>query len=511
MNRYDYIIVGSGIAGLYTSLLAMEQGSVLILTKGSIDDCNTKHAQGGIAAPIGKNDSPELHFQDTIAAGDGLCDEESVRILVNEAPARITDLVNLGVPFDTLDGEVALTMEAAHSVPRILHAGGDATGEHIEITLSNKVRSSKIQVLEDCLATEILIEKERVSGVRALDCHTGSIEEFSCRFLILATGGNGQLYKFNTNSDIATGDGVALAFDAGAEIIDMEFVQFHPTALRLPGVTPFLISEAVRGEGGVLRNVEGHRFMPDYTPEGDLAPRNIVARSTLYEMEKTGSDRVFLDVTHLPPHVITTRFPNIYRFCLDHGLDITKGVIPVAPAAHYMMGGIKTNIWGGTNIAGLFATGETACTGVHGANRLASNSMLEVVVFSKRIMEKTGAEAKPSNITKSAEVHHSLGQRGIPKAVPAPSLSALQQLHWDKVGIIRNKKSLTEAADVLASWQKCLPQPTDRPSYELNNLVLTGRLVTESASLREESRGAHFHSDFPQSLPQWQRHIIFTK
>jgi len=511
MNQYDYIIVGSGIAGLYTALLAKEQGSVLILTKGSIDDCNTKHAQGGIAAAIGRNDSPELHFKDTIAAGDGLCNEEAVRILVNEAPDRITDLVNLGVPFDTLDGEIALTTEAAHSVPRILHAGGDATGEHIEVTLSNQVRSSKIQVLEDCLATKILIEKERISGIKALDCRTGSIEEFECRFLILATGGAGQLFKFNTNSDIATGDGIALAFNAGAEIVDMEFFQFHPTALRLPGVTPFLISEAVRGEGGVLRNVEGNRFMSDYTPQGDLAPRDIVARSLLYEMKKTGSDRVFIDVTHLPPHVTATRFPHIYRFCLDHGLDITKGLIPVAPAAHYMMGGIKTNSWGETNIAGLFATGETACTGVHGANRLASNSMLEVLVFSKRIMKKTRRGAEKLATSKGKEVRCSLSQRQVSKSIPAPSLSALQQLHWDKVGIIRHKENLTQAANTLAAWQKSLPQPTDRPSYELNNLVLTGRLVTEAALLREESRGAHFRSDFPQSSPDWQRHIVFTK
>ncbi len=511
-NQYDYIIVGTGIAGLYTALLAKEQGSVLVLTKGSIDDCNTKYAQGGIAAAIGKNDTPELHFQDTIAAGDGLCDEETVRILVNEAPDRITDLVNFGVPFDTLDGEIALTMEAAHSVPRILHAGGDATGEHIEVTLSNQVRSSKIQVLEDCLATEILVEKGQVSGIKALDCRTGSVLEFECRFLILATGGAGQLFKYNTNSDIATGDGIALAFNAGAEIVDMEFFQFHPTALRLPGVTPFLISEAVRGEGGILRNVDGYHFMPDYTPEGDLAPRDIVARSLLYEMEKTGSDRVFIDVTHLPPYVTTTRFPHIYRFCLNHGLDITKGLVPVAPAAHYMMGGIKTNIWGETNIAGLFATGETACTGVHGANRLASNSMLEVVVFSKRIMEKTKKGAKPKATTtgKGVEAHHSLSQKQATRAVPAPSLSALQQLHWDKVGIIRNKESLAEAADTLAAWQKSLPAPTDRPSYELNNLVLTGRLVAEAALFREESRGAHFRVDFPQSSPQWQHHIVFT-
>jgi len=513
MNYYDYIIVGSGIAGLYTALLAKEQGSVLVITKGSIDDCNTKHAQGGIAAAIGRDDSPELHFKDTIAAGDGLCDEEAVRILVNEAPARIAELVNLGVPFDTLDGEIALTREAAHSVPRILHAGGDATGEHIEVTLSKRVRAAKIPVLEDTLATEILVEKETARGIKVLDCRTGSTEQFECRHLILATGGAGQLFKFNTNSDIATGDGIALAFKVGAEIMDMEFFQFHPTALHLPGVTPFLISEAVRGEGGILRNINGHRFMPDYSPQGDLAPRDVVARSILYEMKKTGSDKVFIDVTHLSPYVITTRFPHIYRFCLDHGLDITKELVPVAPAAHYMMGGVKTNCWGETNIAGLFATGETACTGVHGANRLASNSMLEVVVFSKRIMEKTakGAKWEAPKRRKGAELHCVLSQREVPKSVPAPSFSALQRLHWDKVGVIRDRESLTQAADILAAWQKSLPPPTDRPSYELHNLVLTGRLMTEAALLREESRGAHFRSDFPQSSPQWQKHIVFTR
>ncbi|MFC1916701.1 L-aspartate oxidase [Chloroflexota bacterium] len=513
MNQYDYIIVGSGIAGLYTALLAKEQGSVLIITKGSIDDCNTKYAQGGIAAAISKHDSPQRHFKDTIAAGNGLCNEEAVRILANEAPDRITDLVNFGVPFDTLDGEIALAMEAAHSLPRILHAGGDATGEHIEITLSNQVRASKIQVLEDCLATEILVEKGRVSGIKALDCRTGSIEEFECRFLVLATGGAGQLYKFSTNPEIATGDGIALAFNAGAEIIDMEFFQFHPTALRLPGVTPFLISEAVRGEGGILRNVDGYRFMPDYTPEGDLAPRDIVARSILYEMGKTGSDRVFIDITRLPPNVITTRFPHIYRFCLDHGLDITKGLVPVAPAAHYMMGGIRINNWGETNIAGLFACGETGCASVHGANRLASNSLLEATVFSKRIVGETtkGASTEAPAASKVGEIHHSLSDRQVPQVVPALSLSALQQLEWDKVGIIRSKEGLTQVADILAVWQKALPQPTDRPSCELSNLVLTGRLVTEAALLRKESRGAHFRSDFPRSSPRWQHHIVLTK
>jgi len=513
MKQYDYIIVGSGIAGLYTALLAKERGSVLVITKGSIDDCNTKYAQGGIAAPIGRNDSPELHFKDTIVAGDGLCDEEAVRILVNEAADCIADLVKLGVPFDTLDGEVTLTREAAHSVPRILHAGGDATGEHIEVTLSNRVRSSRIQVLENSLAIEILTEKGTVKGIKVLDCHSGSIEEFGCRFLILATGGAGQLYKFNTNSDVATGDGIALAFNAGAEIADMEFYQFHPTALHLPGVIPFLISEAVRGEGGILRNVKGRRFMLDYTPDGDLAPRDIVARSILYEMEKTGSDKVFIDVTHLPPRTITTRFPHIYRFCLEHGLNITQELIPVAPAAHYMIGGIKTNSWGETNIAGLFACGETACAGIHGANRLASNSLLEAVVFGKRIIERTSEGVKSASPAtgRRVEVHHLLSQRQALKAMPAPSLSALQTLLWEKVGILRNQEGLTQAADILAAWQKSLPPPTDRPSYELSNLILTARIMTEAALLRKESRGAHFRSDFPRSSREWQHHIVFTK
>jgi len=513
MNQYDYIVVGSGIGGLYIALLAKEHGSVLVITKGSIDDCNTRYAQGGIAAAISRGDSPELHLQDTVKAGDGLSDEEAVRILANEASARIADLVNYRVPFDTLDGEIALTMEAAHSVPRVLHAGGDATGEYIEVTLSRQVRSSKIQVFEDFLATRILVEKGRVIGVQALDCRTGTTEEFECRFLILATGGAGQLFKYNTNSDVATGDGIALAFNAGAEIVDMEFFQFHPTALRIPGVLPFLISEAVRGEGGVLRNVEGYRFMPDYTPQGDLAPRDIVARSILYEMQKTGSDRVFIDVAHLPPHTITTRFPHIYRFCLDHGLDITKGLVPVAPAAHYMIGGIKTNSWGETNIAGLFATGETACTGVHGANRLASNSLLEAIVFSKRIIERTRGKArtKASTGAKGKGIHCSLGERPALKALPTPSLTALQQLHWDKAGIIRDKEGLNQAAGILAAWQYSLPQPTDQPSHELKNLILTGRLLTEAALIREESRGAHFRSDFPQSSPKWQCHIVWKK
>ncbi|MBN1644117.1 MAG: FAD-binding protein, partial [Dehalococcoidales bacterium] len=421
--------------------------------------------------------------------------------------------VHLGVPFDTLNGKIALTMEAAHSVPRILHAGGDATGEHIEVTLSKRVRGTDIRVLENCLATEILQENGKVGGVKTLDLRTGSVKDFECRCLILATGGAGQLYKFNTNSEIATGDGIALAFEAGAEIVDMEFFQFHPTALHLPGVPPFLISEAVRGEGGILRNIKGHRFMPDYTPEKELASRDVVARSILYEMEKTGADNVFIDVTHLPKNTVTTRFPNIYQFCLDHGLDITREMAPVAPAAHYMMGGVKVNTWGETNIPGLFATGETACTGVHGANRLASNSMLEVLVFSKRILERTGIGKIPTIPRKkqTSDERHALSLRKVPRKVPANGSNCLKSLMWDKVGIIRNEESLTEAADILAAWQKRLPQLTERTSYELSNMILAGRLMTEAALIRKESRGAHFRTDFPQRSPNWRHHIVFTK
>jgi len=513
MNHYDYIIVGSGIAGLYIALLAIERGSVLILTKGNIDDCNTKYAQGGIAVAMGKDDSPELHFKDTMAAGDGLCDAGAVRILTDEAADCIADLIKSGVPFDTLDGEITLTREAAHSVPRIMHAGGDATGEHIEVTLSRHVRSTPTKILENCLASEILVQNGKVTGVRSLDCRTGSMEEYGCQFLILATGGAGKLFKYTTNSDVVTGDGIALAFEAGAEISDIEFFQFHPTVLRLPGVAPFLISESVRGEGGILRNVEGHRFMLDYVAEAELAPRDIVARSIVYEMKKTHSARVFLDATHLPPRLITTRFPHIYRFCRDHGLDITKGLIPVAPAAHYLMGGVKVNNWGETNIPGLFAIGETACTGVHGANRLASNSLLESVVFSKRVVQRTEMTNPPRHCEERSDeaISYCLPRREVLPKVPHLNLPNLQSLMWDKVGIIRSGKSLEEAAGILATWESLLSQPGDRPSYELNNLVLCARLVTEAALLRKESRGAHFRTDFPQTSPEWQRHSVFRK
>ena len=511
MSEYDYIIIGSGIAGLYDALMAQELGSVLIITKGSIDECNTRYAQGGIAAAISSLDSPELHMQDTISAGAGLCDPEAVRILTEEAADRIADLVKFGVPFDTVNGEIALTKEAAHSIPRILHAGGDATGERIEVTLSNAARSSKrITILEYCLAIEILVLEGGVYGVTALDLHSGSLEKFGCRFVILATGGVGRLFKITTNPDVATGDGIALAYEAGAEITDMEFFQFHPTALRLPGVPLFLISEAVRGEGGILRNADGEQFMLNYTSEGDLAPRDVVARSIVSEMKRTGTDRVYLDVTHMQARIVSARFPQIYRFCLDHDLDITSSMIPVAPAAHYMMGGVRTNYWGETSISGLFASGEVACTGVHGANRLASNSLLEVLVFGKRIVERSKRAANAA--ISAGEEAFSLKERDWDSSSPSVlSLTALQALLWENAGIMRSREGLQKAVNTLAAWEKELVIPTDRPSYELANMVLVGRFMTEAALMREESRGAHFRSDFPEPSDAWLRHIVYRK
>jgi len=503
---YDYVIVGSGIAGLYAALLAREHGSVLVLTKSSIDECNTRYAQGGIAAPIGPDDSPELHLQDTLVAGNGLVNEEAARILTSEAADRIADLVRFGVPFDTEEGEMALGREGAHSRSRIVHAGGDSTGQHIELTLSGLARLSRVTILEHCLAREIRVEASAVVGLEALDARTGASEEFECRFLILATGGCGQLYRASTNPQVATGDGVALAYRAGAEVMDMEFIQFHPTALRLPGVPAFLISEAVRGEGGLLRDESGRRFMLDYDPQAELAPRDVVARAIVAEMTRSGTDRVYLNVAHLPPEKVSSRFPQIYRFCLDHGLDITREPIPVSPAAHYTMGGVRTNTWGETNLAGLYACGEAACMGLHGANRLASNSLLETVVFAKRVVRRT--LDSPGRPAKAAPDARPLAPEA-PAEAPPVDRTGLQALMWKKVGIIRDGPTLDEAARTLAAWEAALPVSSDRPSHELANLVLVGRLVTEAALAREESRGAHYRRDFPETRPEWLRHTIF--
>ena len=510
-QQYDYIVIGSGIAGLYSALLAMEHGTVLILTKGSIEDCNTQYAQGGIAAAVGPEDSPQYHLEDTLTAGAGLCNEQAARILAEQGPQAIAELVRLGVIFDTANGEVALGREAAHRMPRVLHAGGDATGAQIEMTLAALARSSRIHVQEYVATTRLLLSDagDRVIGVAGLDSRNGTESEYLGTYTVLATGGAGRLYRYTTNPEVTTGDGVALAFNVGAAVMDMEFYQFHPTALCLPGAPPFLITEAMRGEGAVLRNTAGNAFMGRYNKQGDLAPRDVVSRSLLAEMHATGSDHVLLDATHLPGKMLTTRFPSIYNTCLSHGLDITSDPIPVSPAAHYMMGGVLTNTEGETTMPGLYACGEVSGTGLHGANRLASNSLLETVVFGQRLVQRTleggWSGPRPEGVVELEEPKASnIGAAPLTK-------DSLQELMWSNVGILRDKGGLETAVNTLAWWESQLPEGKDQSSHELANMVTLGRLMAESALLRQESRGAHYRTDFPETSLAWERHTIMAR
>jgi L-aspartate oxidase len=509
---YDYIIIGSGIAGLNTALLAREHGSVLIITKGAVDDCNTRYAQGGIAAAAGPCDSPALHLQDTLAAGAGLCDPEAVAVLAREGPQRVANLIQWGVPFDTSEGAVVLGREGAHSMPRILHAGGDATGQHIELTLSGLVAESNITVLEFTLATRLGLENGRVRVVETLDSGTGQRQEFTANFVVVATGGAGQIYRYTTNPEVATGDGVALAYLAGARVMDMEFYQFHPTALWLEGAPTFLLSEAMRGEGAVLRDCHGAAFMAGYHPLADLAPRDVVSRAIASEMSKAEGGRVFLDISHLPAGGVQSRFPTIYRFCLDYGLDITQEPVPVAPAAHYMMGGVQIDTWGRTNIPGLYACGEAACSAVHGANRLASNSLLDTLVFAQRLVASTLGDA-PEPASSDTDGDVVAGLRNLQPVcgnAPALSLDELRDLMWRNVGIYRFGSRLILSARILNLWQRTMPPPADRAGYELRNMVLLGRLMVEAALLRQESRGSHFRSDFPETSEGWEKHVVLV-
>ena len=513
-SHYDYIIIGSGIAGLNTALLAREHGSTLILTKGRVDDCNTRYAQGGIAAAVGAGDTPALHLQDTLTAGAGLCDRAAVQALTSQGPQSVASLIQWGVPFDTIHGEIALGREGAHSRPRILHAGGDATGQHIELTLANRVAEADITVLEYTLATDLVVEQGRAAGVATLNSATDQRQTYSGRSIVIGSGGAGQLYKYTTNPAVATGDGVALAFRAGARVMDLEFYQFHPTALWLAGAPCFLLSEAMRGEGAVLRDKDGRAFMSDYHPLADLAPRDVVSRSIATEMEKAEGSPVFLDISHLPPDLVQGRFPTIYHFCLNYGLDITKEPVPVAPAAHYMMGGIKIDTWGRTNVPGLYACGEAACSAVHGANRLASNSLLDTLVFARRLVSSSlgqapaAAESDPAALP---DLVKTLPQRAaVCASIPELSRDNLRDGMWRNAGISRNGSRLLLSARIFNLWARMLPEPADQAGYELSNMALLGRLMVESALLRQESRGSHSREDFPETSPEWERHIVLT-
>lgn len=508
----EYIILGSGIAGLYTALAASGAGGlVTVLTKQTMMDTGTDKAQGGIAAALGDSDSPTLHREDTLVAGAGLCDSEAVAALVSEGPDRVRELIGFGAIFDRDSQGLALTREGAHSQRRILHASGDATGAEIQRVLTQRVRENeKIKVLENHYVVDLLVRENICYGVLAYDRDKKAYKVFRGKVVVLATGGLGRIFEHNTNPEIATGDGISIAFRAGAEVMDMEFIQFHPTVLNLPGAPRFLISEAVRGEGAYLRNSRGQRFMLHYHDLAELASRDIVVRAILKEMAATNSNKVFLDVTHLDPEVIKLRFPNITRTCAEYGLDITVDRIPVAPAAHYMMGGVKTNLVGETSIRGLYACGEVACPGVHGANRLASNSLLEGLVFGGRIVDETKSFLKDYH---PRRLEFACDWLLDPVKIDYMSLrKELEVLMAEKVGPVRSGGGLKEALDFFDTWSHLKRRRVETAEQmEVKNMLQVGELLAEAALARRESRGGHYRVDYPDAHQRWQKHVIFRR
>jgi L-aspartate oxidase len=500
----DYIVVGSGIAGLRAALeLALRGARVTVLTKDRTEESNTGYAQGGVAVVLAEDDNVSLHEEDTLYAGAGLCDERAVRTLVEDGPALIQELIDWGTEFDREGGKLVFTKEAAHSRRRILHAHGDSTGWEIVRALIARAREEKNIIFLPHSATEkLLVHEGRCYGVRYLDPLVNAPRELRARAVILATGGGGQLYLHTTNPAVATGDGWAMSYFAGAEMADMEFVQFHPTALNLPDAPRFLLSEAMRGEGGVLRNEDGERFMPRYHELAELAPRDVVSRSIVAEMKRTGARTMFLDMTALDAKFLRERFPKIYQTCRQYGLDITRRPAPVSPASHYCMGGVRTDLSGRTTVAGLYAAGEVTCTGVHGANRLASNSLLEGLVFGAHAgraafedwKDDTKTPAPPPDDT--PEVRESKGAAlAITKRV--------KRLMWDKVGILRDADGLRRA---LKEFGEMAQVPL---GWRSKNFLAIATLTARAALWREESRGGHYRTDFPERDDNnWQIHSI---
>lgn len=507
----DVIVIGAGIAGLYTALKSSETKRVLMITKKSLFDSNTRYAQGGIAAVMSDDDSPAFLAQDTLIAGAGLCDAKAVDVLVHEGPRGVQELIRYGTNFDEEDdGQFALTKEGAHSQRRILHANGDATGYEIVRALAEKVKSDPaIELWDDHFVLDLLTENGECRGA-LVQKPDGSRVAVYGRATILCTGGTGQMYRYTTNPEVATGDGVAMAYRAGADIRDMEFNQFHPTSLCYPGAPRFLISEAVRGEGAYLRNIRGERFMENYHPQLELAPRDVVARAIVSEMEATKSTYVYIDITHETPELIKHRFPTIFEYCLQYGLDMTTDWIPVAPAAHYMMGGVKTDLHGETSIKRLFACGEASSTGVHGANRLASNSLSEAIVFGERIVDainklepnQTTADSS-SGSERTSALTGALIERRLKLQKGMVRYAGLRR---DRAGLL---KGLEDLKKQMPLFQLCL---TKREELEYANLLTCAMLVTEAALNREESRGGHYREDYPQRDDvNWQRHTILNR
>jgi len=494
--------VGAGVAGLRAAIELASAGSVLVLAKNELTESATQYAQGGIAVALSDDDDVALHLQDTLDAGDGLCNAEAARILVEEGPLRIRELLDWGTSFDRHDAKLSFTREGAHSRSRVLHAQGDSTGREIARALQAKARKLKnISFCDFEFTADLRLRRGRAQGVKLVN-ERAEIHEVSASAVLLATGGLGQVFRETTNPSIATGDGVAMAFRAGAELSDMEFVQFHPTALYVKGAPRFLISEALRGEGARLRNMEMVRFMPKYHELAELAPRDVVARAIAHEIEVSPSPDavVYLDLTHLKSNLVQTRFPRIYATCMEYNIDIATDLIPVRPAAHYAMGGIRTDLHGLTSVPGLYAAGEVACTGVHGANRLASNSLLEGVVFGARAARAMREEMQTKR--SAASNSHPVMGNGKDGSEHDPaslekSIQQLRDLMWMHAGIVRDEKSLRHALEQLEAMRTALPAPKLRRQCEAHNLLATALLITRSALARKESRGAHYRVDCP--------------
>jgi L-aspartate oxidase len=523
-HRADYVVIGSGVAGLRAAIELSASGSVLVLAKSDLSDSATSWAQGGIAVALSDEDEISLHEQDTIKAGDGLCRTDAVALLVEEGPKYIAQLIEWGTEFDRAGTKLAFTREAAHSRSRILHAHGDSTGREISRALLSRAHSiPHLHLRAHAFTTSLIVESGGVVGVRFIDELDGSAHELHAGAVLLATGGLGRIYRETTNPDVATGDGIAIAYDAGAVLSDMEFMQFHPTALAVKSAPRFLLSEALRGEGGVLRNVTLERFMKRYNEAQELAPRDIVARAIVSEMHRTSAGHVYLDMTKKTEEFLKRRFPRIYETCASYGLDLATDMAPVCPAAHYMMGGVKTDLWGRTSLPGLYAAGETADTGVHGANRLASNSLLEGLVFGARSgqammkdapVKKRHAAAlpgspapKPGNTPNATPAAKPAGQNPCSEA-----LNKIRDLMWQQVGILRDGKDLKASIAQLHSIELFKCEKLGRAEYEVRNLHTLALLMARSALAREESRGSHYRSDFPyRDDDRFSKHSIAQK